>query len=301
MLRISRSLILVGAFLACTAGGFADTPVPFLGGRVNDTAGMLSSSTVQDLEATLKAHQDSTSNQVVVLTIPSLEDGESIEEFSIRVADTWKIGQKGKDNGVLLVISRDDHKVRIEVGSGLEGALPDITCGSIIRHEIIPPFKTQDFDGGVKAGVNGILAAIRGEYHADEESTSSDMGVMGILFFSVFFLVTVGIFTLVGLVSPGKVGWFLYVFLIPFWGAFPMAVYGAIPGMVLLGSYILFFPIIRLFLPKTAVGKNLGKWAATSSGGSRSGSSGWSSSSSGSSGFSGGGGGFSGGGASGSW
>ncbi len=285
----------------------AETPVPFLSGRVNDTADMLSSATVQELETLLKAHEDSTSNQVVVLTIPALQDGETIEQFSIRVADAWKIGRKGKDNGVLLIVSRDDHKVRIEVGSGLEGALPDITCGSIIRHEIVPRFKSGDFDEGIKAGTQSILAAIRGEYTADttEAASGDDLGILGYVLFSLFFVVTLGTFTFLGIISPGKMGWFLYLFLIPFWAAFPTAVYGLTVGLTLLVSYLVLFPAARLALPRTSWGKKIKTWSAKSSGGSGGWSS-WSSSSSGSSSgssssFSGGGGGFSGGGASGSW
>lgn len=293
------ALVLIAAPLA----GRAETPIPFLSGRVNDTADMLSAGTIHDLDVLLKAHEDSTSNQVVVLTIPALQDGEEIEQFSIRVADAWKIGQKGRDNGVLLIVSRDDHKVRIEVGRGLEGALPDITCGSIIRHEIIPRFKAGDFDGGVTSGVKSILAAIRGEYTAlPEESTGTDLGILGYILFGLFLLATLGTFTFFSIASPGCMGWFLYAFLIPFWAVFPSAIYGITPGMILLGGYLLLVPVARLVLPKTAVGKKLSVSFAPSS---RSGSGGWSSwsssSSGGSSGFSGGGGGFSGGGASGSW
>ena len=282
---------------------FGDTPVPFLSGRVTDTAEMLSDTTVRELESLLKAHEDSTSNQVVVLTIPALQDGEEIEQFSIRVADTWKIGQTGRDNGVLLIVARDDHKVRIEVGRGLEGALPDITCGSIIRHDIIPKFKSGDFDAGIKAGVESILSAIRGEYAAlPEESSGTDLGILGYILFGLFFLVTLGTFTFFSIVSTGCAGWFLYAFLIPFWAVFPSAIYGLTPGMVLLGSYLVLVPIARLVLPKTKFGKNMHVTFGPSLGGTSGGWSSWSSSSSGgSSGFSGGGGGFSGGGASGSW
>ncbi len=303
---LSRGIAVCSLFVVFATVN-AETPVPFLGGRVNDTAEILSSASVQELESLLKAHEDSTSNQVVVLTVPALQDGETIEQFSIRVADAWKIGRKGKDNGVLLVVSRDDHKVRIEVGSGLEGALPDITCGSIIRHEIIPRFKSGDFDGGITAGTKSILAAIRGEYTADPGDTSSDndLGILGYVLFSVFFVVTLGTFTLVGIASPGKVGWFLYLFLIPFWAAFPTAVYGVTAGLTLLVSYLVLFPAARIVLPKTEWGKKINTWSSRSSGGAGGWSS-WSSSSSGfssgsSSSFSGGGGGFSGGGASGSW
>src|SRR5512140_574907 len=110
LLRVIAALLLL--FLAASA---LSTEVPYLSHRVNDTAEILSSETVYSLEAILKAHEDSTSNQIAVLTIPGL-DGETIEEYSIRVVDAWKLGQKGKDNGVLLLVARDDRKVRIEVG-----------------------------------------------------------------------------------------------------------------------------------------------------------------------------------------
>ncbi|MBE0556705.1 MAG: TPM domain-containing protein, partial [Proteobacteria bacterium] len=96
--------------------------VPFLGGRVNDTAEMLSFGTINELEMMLQMHEDSTSNQVVVLTIVKLEES-TLEEYSMKVVETWKLGQVGKDNGVLLLIVRDDRKLRIEVGDGLEGVL----------------------------------------------------------------------------------------------------------------------------------------------------------------------------------
>jgi uncharacterized protein len=308
MVTLFRSLLVAAVALSWTLVGLAETPVPYLGGRVDDTAGMLSAGTIQALEATLKAHEDSTSNQVVVLTVPSLEAGETIEQFSIRVADTWKIGQKGKDNGVLLIVSRDDRKVRIEVGRGLEGALPDITCGQIIRHEIIPRFKAQDYDGGVTEGVNAILAAIKGEYHAEAAAESgNDMDVLGILMFGILFLVTVGTFTVIGVATPSKVGWFLYVFLMPFWSAFPIGVLGPSIGFKLFLAFVVLFPAARILLPKTDWGTRMRTWAASSSRSGGSGSSGsgsWGSSSfssGSSSSFSGGGGGFSGGGASGSW
>ena len=156
-----------------------------------------------ELEALLKAHEDSTSNQVVVLTVQSLE-GDDIESYAIRVAETWKLGQKGKDNGVLFVVARDDRKVRIEVGRGLEGDLTDAICSVIIRREILPQFKSGDYDQGVKAGVTAILAAIRGAYTPDEESAQSGDIVGSLIGFAIF-LVVVGIFTAIGLFSQGFV------------------------------------------------------------------------------------------------
>lgn len=285
------------------------TEIPFLAGHVNDTAGILSPETVTKLEAVLKAHEDSTSNQVAVLTVSSLE-GEEIEQFSIKVVEAWKLGRKGKDNGVLLLISRDDRKVRIEVGRGLEGDLPDITCGTIIRKEIVPRFKEGDYDGGVTAGVTAILGAIQGSYTADaSDSAEGDLGTMGTIIAIVVFVAVVGVFTALAAFSTGCMTWFLYLFLIPFWFAFPTAILGMRAGMITFGVYALGFLLFKLWIAKTTAGKHVMKqWGmkAAQAGGSGGGwfltgggsSSGGSSSSGG---FSGGGGSFSGGGASGGW
>lgn len=139
--------------------------VPPLRAHVNDTGGMLSTSAVSKMEQELAAFEKSDSTQIVVLTIPSLE-GESLEEYSIKVAEAWKIGQKGKDNGAILLIVKQERKIRIEVGRGLEGKLTDLLSGRIIRGEIAPRFKAGDFDGGVHAGVSAMMAAVKGEYTA---------------------------------------------------------------------------------------------------------------------------------------
>jgi len=304
-MRISPAHLRPFAAVVCliVAASALDTEVPFLSRRVNDVAGILSAGTVSSLEALLKAHEDSTSNQVAVLTIASLE-GESIEEYSIHVVDEWKLGQKGKDNGVLLLVVRDDRKVRIEVGRGLEGDLPDITCGSIIRKQILPRFKEGDYDAGVHDGIQAILAAIHGSYVAEAEETGGD-DFWGRVFAAALFLVVVGLFTAIMLFTPGGGGWFLYFFLIPFWLAFPPAILGATPGLIVFAVYALGALVTRLLFRNTVAGRSIqkkfggsGVFASGSSSGWSSGSSGFSSSSSS---FSGGGGGFSGGGASGSW
>lgn len=167
--------------------------VPFLAGRVNDNASLLSAPVRDELEALLKAHEDSTSNQVVVLTIPSLQN-ESLEAYSIKVAETWKPGQKDKDNGVLLLVAKDDRKVRLEVGDGLEGSLPDITCGQIIRREIVPRFHEGDYAGGIRDGVQAILAAIAGSYQT-EPADHSPNNLLFILFIIVLIVVVFFILT----------------------------------------------------------------------------------------------------------
>jgi uncharacterized protein len=275
--------------------------VPFLSGRVNDLAGMLKAETKLHLEAMLKAHEDSTSNQVVVLTVPDL-GGESIEEYSFNVAQTWKLGQKGKNNGVLFLVSRDDRQMRIEVGTGLEGVLTDATSGIIIRQEVVPRFQDGDFDAGISDGVLAILAVIKGEYQADDPEAVGDF--FGRAGGFLVFLIVVGIFTLAGVSSTGPASWFLYFFLMPFWYAFPAGLLGSPLGLIAFVLYLVGFPVLKFILPRTAAGKNFSRhWASAGRGGVFP-SGGWSSrggSYSGGGGFSGGGGGFGGGGASGRW
>jgi uncharacterized protein len=156
-------LILILLFCLPTVGTALD--VPPLKAHVNDYANILSPAAAQKIEDELTAFETSDSTQIAVLTIPSLE-GENLEEYSIKVADAWRIGQKGKDNGAILLVSKGDRKIRIEVGRGLEGTLTDLLSGRIIRNEIAPRFKQGDFDGGVEAGVSAIMSVVKGEYTA---------------------------------------------------------------------------------------------------------------------------------------
>ncbi|MGC4096865.1 MAG: TPM domain-containing protein [Nitrospira sp.] len=158
----------VATFFFPTAASALD--VPPLSGRVVDLAHVLPASTAESLTAQLAAHETQSGNQVVVLVIPSLE-GESLEEFSHRVATTWKLGQKGIDNGALLLVAIGERKVRIEVGYGLEGALTDARSAQIIRNEIVPRFRAGDMPGGVTAGVNAIVKTIEGTYQASQKAT----------------------------------------------------------------------------------------------------------------------------------
>src|SRR5574341_427136 len=136
--------------------------VPPLRGRVNDLAGLLPGGQAQALEERLRQFEEQTGHQIAVLTIPTLE-GEDLEGFSIRVAETWKIGKKGFDNGVILLVVHNDRKLRIEVGYGLERVLPDAVASRIIREVIVPRFRENDFAGGVEAGVEAIMKVTSGE------------------------------------------------------------------------------------------------------------------------------------------
>lgn len=137
-----------------------------MNGRVNDYAQIISRTAVQQLERQLAELERTDSTQIVVLTVPSLQ-GQNLEEFSIKVAESWKVGQKGFDNGAILLIAKAERKIRIEVGRGLEGKLTDLVSGRIIRGEIAPRFKTGDFDGGVIAGINAVQTVVKGEFKAE--------------------------------------------------------------------------------------------------------------------------------------
>ena len=282
---------------------------------MNDEAHLFDASAAQALDGTLKGYEAKTGRQFVVLTLPSLGD-EILEDFSLKVARAWKLGRKGQDDGILLLVARDDHKVRFEVGYGLEGSLPDALCGRIIRGEMVPRFRSGDYAGGVTAGVNAAIGALDGTYSPPPDPVRSDgrainpsdMSVLDKILMSFFVFGILGLFEGVGVCAPG-VGWFLYFFLIPFWAAFPMAIWGAKIGMVLLGAHLLAFPILKTILGKTEWGQRIAKSFASSgsAGHGYSSGGGWSSgegggwSSGGGGGFSGGGGSFGGGGASGSW
>ncbi len=274
--------------------------------RVHDEAHVLKQETIEALEKKLKVYEDSTSNQIAILILSTL-DGESIEEYSMRVAEKWVLGQKEKDNGVLLLIAVDDHAMRIEVGAGLEGVLTDALCSRIIRNEMAPNFRRADFDTGVTAAIEAIIAGIGGEYKGDDASDVNELTLTARILIGLGIYAVLGIFAFFALIIQDRWAWFMYAFLIPFFAIFPALVFPLrlwyVPGL----SYIIIFPIIKWLTMRSAWGKKMGKTMASGGGsGSRSSSgsssSSWSSSgrSSGSS-FSGGGGSFGGGGSSGGW
>lgn len=207
--------------------------VPQYQGYVTDLAGMISPGERQRLEQTLLAFEQSDSTQIAVLTIPSLE-GDSLEDFSIRTVEAWKIGQKGKDNGVLLLVSKGDRKIRIEVGRGLEGVLTDLLAGRIVDQVISPRFKAGQLDEGFDAGISAIISAARGEFKSTGSSRrAAHKGGQSSLFnYLIFFAILVGFlgrlskpvgaltgavllpfFAFLGVSSP--VGWLILLLLIP--------------------------------------------------------------------------------------
>ncbi|WP_078084282.1 TPM domain-containing protein [Microbulbifer mangrovi] len=163
--RIALILILCPA-LVWAGLAVADVKFPPLSGRVVDNANLLSQSTRYQLTEMLQQQEKETSNQIVVVTLPDLQ-GLTIEEYGYQLGRHWKIGQKDKDNGALLIVAPAEREVRIEVGYGLEGALTDAMSSNIIHTKILPHFRNGNFDGGVTAGVESIIAAIKNEYVAE--------------------------------------------------------------------------------------------------------------------------------------
>jgi uncharacterized protein len=154
-----------GALLCLAAGlAFAQAlvPVPPLTARVIDLTGILSGDAVNRMESELAALEAHKGSQIVVLVVPTTHP-EEIEQYGIRVADQWKLGRKGVDDGAILLVAKDDRRVRIEVGYGLEGALPDAIANRIIDETIAPHFKLGDYDGGIEAGVKQMIAVVNGE------------------------------------------------------------------------------------------------------------------------------------------
>ena len=154
--------------------------------RVNDYAGFLSVSMKKILENMLEEHEKETSNQIAVATFPSL-DGNSLEDVSWRLASQWKLGQKDKNNGVLLIVFREERQLRIEVGYGLEASLTDARCRMIIENDIKPFFKSGNYEKGFYSGLEAIIAVIKNEYKA-RPKPSSDTSLLPFIFFFVLFL-----------------------------------------------------------------------------------------------------------------
>ena len=291
-----RATIVAALFLAFVIPALADVAVPQLTGRVVDRTGTLSSGDVAALSQKLSDFEKRKGSQIAVLIVPTT-DPETIDQFSIRVAEAWKIGRKKVDDGAILVVAKNDRHLRIEVGYGLEGALTDVTSRRIIDEVITPKFRDGDFAGGISAGVDRMMRVIDGEpLPVPSRSVNFNWSDLGsVAPFALFGALAVGGFLrtlfgrLLGSAATGAVVGVLAWFLM---GSALVAA-----GMGAAGFIAAF--IADLF---TSVGPGTGRsrhgsWSSGSSSG------GWSSgsSSSDSGSFSGGGGSFGGGGASGSW
>lgn len=294
MRRLVFAVVLV---LAGVVGfpGVDALEVPYLAQRVTDLADLLDPGAEERLEQRLQAIETETGAQVAVLTVPSL-DGEVLEDYALRVAESWKLGREGVDDGVLVLVARDDRKVRIEVGYGLEGTITDLESRRIIDGRMVPAFRQGDFGAGIEGAVDSIGGAIRGEPDAIPPAAPSGESLgEGDMIVWLFIL---GSFGWSALAKPGRGGWMLWLVLAPFFFFAAHAAFGSTPALVVLGLWLVVGGLLRLVWPESlrprARPGRSGSWIG---GGSRGG--GFSGFSGG--GFSGGGGSFGGGGASGSW
>ncbi|MGN6520430.1 MAG: TPM domain-containing protein [Dokdonella sp.] len=295
----SCAIAFLATLLAACASAFAADgdvkAIPALTARVSDYTGTLDPAQRQALEDELAALEKAKGAQVGVLIVPTTQP-EDIAQYGIRVGEAWKLGRKGTDDGVILIVAKDDRRVRIEVGRGLEGAIPDAAAARIIREYIAPRFRNNDYYGGVHDAVGALTKLVNDEPlppPLTEEHGSGDGGdhfapaIIAAWFVALFLR---GLFggapagvraPIVGL-GAGGVGWLL-------------------SGLLPLGVGLGVFGLVFGLLGGGGGGgfANRGGWGGFGGGGGwSSGGGGWSS---GGGGFSGGGGGFSGGGASGSW
>jgi uncharacterized protein len=301
-MKIAR-IIVFALLFAWASLARADVAIPQLTGRVVDQTGTLSDSDIAQLTQTLKNLEMRKGSQVAVLIVPTTQP-ETIEQFSIRVADAWKIGRKKIDDGALLVIAKNDRKLRIEVGYGIEGALTDVAARRIIDEDITPRFRTGDFAGGVAAGVRRIVSVIDGEplpAPQPEASHSADLDLESVGQLAPFILI--------GSIIAGGMLRALFGRLLG--SAATGGLVGVVTWMVA-GSAIVALLLFAVAFVIAFIGDAFASAGPTyrgRSGGGYSGGGGWSgggwgsgsSSGSSDSGFSGGGGSFGGGGASGSW
>ena len=301
---------------------YAQQPVPNLTGRVVDQAGILSEQTEQQITDLIASHEDSTSNQIAVLTVSSL-GGDNLEDFSLRVARTWELGQADKNNGVLVLVAVAERRIRIEVGYGLEGDLPDITANRIINGEMTPYFREGDFDNGVLFGVRSIRDAIEGTYESSSAALYKE--TFGKRLLAALLMMVVPVFVIAISILRSRVAfWVTTAFVLPFVFMAGFTLFLPYGGLISTGGFLVFLYVIRTLLRKStkwaaimtsivqakpgeSVAINIGgvSWTyripKSSSGGSSSGGYSGGGGFRSSSGFSGGGGSFGGGGASGSW
>src|SRR2546426_6949537 len=290
VVRVAAGAIFLLAGLALAADEVA---VPPLKARVTDLTGTLTAAQIQTLEGRLRDFERRKGSQIAVLILPSTQP-ETIEEYSIRVADAWKIGRARVDDGVILVVAKDDRKLRVEVGRGLEGAIPDAVAKRVVSDVIAPHFRSGDFYGGVAAGTDALMKLIEGEGLPAPRSGVIIDGVHRPIDFQTIFLL------FFALVLTGAIFGRLFGRVI---GA---GISGGIVGAIVwLAAGVLAFAVIGgligfVIALVNGTGSRRGG-GASGAGGGWSGGGGFGGGFSGGGGVSGGGGGFSGGGASGSW
>ena len=283
-MRLLVAALFALASVFCAAR--AEVPVPPLTARVTDLTGTLSAQQKAELEARIAAFESRRGSQIAVLLLPSTRP-EEIEQYSIRVAEAWKIGRKGVDDGLILIVAKNDRRVRIEVGYGLEGAIPDAVAKRVIEERITPRFRDGDFHGGIRDGIDQLIKLAEGEKlpppsAAPGRDASPPVSLLEFVFVTFMFSGVAGIFlkkmfgrfpgSLAVALAAGLLGWLLFE-----------AIVGAIAAIV-----VFLISVTNVGSGRCGFYSSSGGWTSGSSGGS-------------SSSWGGGGGSFGGGGSSGSW
>jgi uncharacterized protein len=282
-------MLLLAALLAR-----ADVAVPPLAARVTDLTGTLSGGAVNRIEAKLADLEAKKGSQIAVLIVPTTQP-EEIEQFGIRVADAWKLGRKGVDDGAILIVAKNDRRSRIEVGRGLEGAMPDAVANRILDETITPHFKVGDFDGGVEAGVDRMISVVNGEPLPEPDKKWEHHGGLG----NVLPLLLVVVFVASGVLRAIFGRLFGSVATGGLAGGLAWLLSHLVP--IGLGAGVVAF-LFAMVAGSASRGWSAGRgWGGGFGGGLGGGFGGGFGGGGGGGGFSGGGGGFSGGGASGSW
>lgn len=261
----------------------AEVEIPRLESHVMDLTATLSTDEKQQLETLLTDYEKKKGSQIAVLIVPSTKP-EEIEQYSIRVVEKWKLGRKGVDDGILILVAKEDRRVRIEVGYGLEGILPDAKAMRIIDEQIVPNFKNGDFYEGIESGVKAVIGVISGETlpapvevkKSSSNSSKSRGALMSAVGIILGFILSAFMNRFVAASVAGGITF------VASWILFSVIATAAIYGVI-----VFFFLIVQGF---RGAGSGGGIWSSGSSSGGSSGG-----------GFSGGGGSFGGGGASGSW
>jgi len=285
MLRWPAWLALLCVLFPGIGWAAAPVPLPALNARVTDLTDTLDATQRGRLEAQLAAIDRSGRAQVAVLLLPTTQP-ETIEQFGIRLADAWKVGRKGADNGLIVIVAKDDRRMRIEVGYGLEGAVPDAIASRIVNERMAPAFRQGDFFGGLRAAVEGLDQAMGGAVApvvaaAQPAPRDTNIGGQDIPVWAFIFLFGSGIlnaiFGLFGsLLAAGIGGWLGFMF------------FGNWLGAAIAAVVVFLFSLGKM----SSGGGGSGGFSSSGGGGFSSGGGG---------GFSGGGGSFGGGGSSGSW
>jgi uncharacterized protein len=189
-------LIIATVLTLCALSSRAAEKIPPKpSGYFNDYAGVVPAATARELNEKLAQFERETSNQIVVAVYRTMQSDSSIEDYTQRVAQSWGVGQKERKNGAVLFVFIDDRKMFIQTGYGLEGALPDATCFDIVTNVIRPRFRNGDFAGGLSAGIDAMMQAVRGEYkgtgktHAEEGSNGPQFPIGLIVFLFILFIV----------------------------------------------------------------------------------------------------------------